>query len=143
MLQDAIWVQTSRLEDPEFRDVAERFLQATFRGWVFCRDNLDECTDIVLAAGPTLGESHQRWQINEVNKLIWPSPGGIGVMDDDLWNQTIDVATAEDIIGEAPDDDAYTADLAQAAVDALEDDGVDVTGDDYEPVEVELRPGGE
>ena len=29
--------------------------------------------------GPTLGEGHQRWQMNEINKLIWPNaPNGIG-----------------------------------------------------------------
>ncbi len=142
MLQDAIWVQTSRLEDEEFRDIAQRFLTAAFRGWIFCRDNLDECTDIVLEAGPTLGASHQRWQINEINKLIWPSPDGIGVMDVGLWDQTVEVAASEEIIGAEPDADAFTADIAQAAVDALEEDGLDVSGDDFEPVEVELQPGG-
>ena len=48
-------------------------------GWIFCRDNPDECLEHVLAAGPTLGRSHQAWQLNEVNALIWPSPAGIGV----------------------------------------------------------------
>ena len=28
-----------------------------------------------------LGASHQLWQMNEVNKLIWPSPDGIGIID--------------------------------------------------------------
>ncbi|MGH9185454.1 MAG: ABC transporter substrate-binding protein [Acidimicrobiales bacterium] len=143
MLQDAVWVQTERLEDEGFRDVATRFLEASFRGWIFCRDNLEECTDIVLQYGPTLGASHQQWQVNEINKLIWPSPGGIGVMDQDRWDQTIEVAASEGLIQEEPDADAFIADLAQAAVDALEDEGLDVTGEDFEPATVELRPGGE
>ena len=29
---------------------------------------------IVLDNGPTLGEGHQRWQMNEINALIWPNP---------------------------------------------------------------------
>ena len=39
--------------------------------------------------------------------------------------------------------DAWRSDLAQAALDSLAMDDVDVTGDMWEPVEVELRPGGE
>ena len=98
----------------------------------------------MVAEGPKLGESHQLWQMNEVNKLIWPAPGGIGVIDDDLWQQTIDVADgARTSSVRHPATTPTPPTLAQAAVDALEDDGVDVTGGDYEPVEVELRPGGE
>lgn len=73
MLQDSIWVSEEWLADNE--DVAEKFLKATFRGWIYCKDNPDTCVDIVLAAGPTLGRSHQTWQMNEINALIWPSPG--------------------------------------------------------------------
>ena len=79
MLQDAVWAESSWLADNE--DVAERFLRASFRGWVFCRDNFDACVDIVLNHGTTLGESHQRWQLNEINALIWPATNGIGVMN--------------------------------------------------------------
>ena len=48
---------------------------------MYCRDNVESCQEIVLAAGPTLGASHQLWQMNEVNKLIWPSENGIGYID--------------------------------------------------------------
>ena len=30
--------------------------------------------------------------MNEINKLIWPSPDGIGVIDKADWDQTVDVA---------------------------------------------------
>ena len=36
--------------------------------------------DIVLKNGPTLGAGHQAWQMNEINKLVWPNPSGIGVV---------------------------------------------------------------
>ena len=100
MLQDAIWVtETYADENPE---TVEAFLRASFRGWIYCRDNPDSCVDIVLAAGPTLGRSHQTWQMNEINGLIWPSPLGIGVMDGALWQQTIDVATSQGVIQGVP-----------------------------------------
>jgi NitT/TauT family transport system substrate-binding protein len=83
--------------------------------------------------------------LNEISKLIWPSPDGIGIMDEDLWAQTVAVALEAEIITEEPGDDAYRTDLAQAALDNLtmmmED--LDVTGEDWEPVVVELTEGGE
>ncbi len=98
---------------------------------------------IVLDNGRTLGEGHMRWQLNEINKLIWPSPGGIGVMDPALWEQTIDVATSQNVISEAPDDSVDRTDIAAAAVQSLEDEGIDVTGEEFEAIEVEVTPGGE
>ena len=125
MLQDAVWVQRDWLADNE--DVAERFLRATFRGWMFCRDNFDACVDIVLAAGPQLGRSHMEWQLNEINALIWPSPGKVGIMDQSLWDQTVDVATSEGILASAPDSGAFRTDIAAEAVENLEDDDLDVS----------------
>ena len=141
MLQDAIWVTEAYAEDNP--DTVEAFLRASFRGWIYCRDNPDSCVDIVLAAGPTLGRSHQTWQMNEINGLIWPSPLGIGVMDGALWQQTVDVATSQGVIQGVPPAGSYRTDFAQNAVDALEDDGLDTVGNSWRRVTVELNPGGE
>lgn len=141
MLQDAIWVTEAYAE--ENSDTVEAFLRASFRGWIYCRDNPDSCVDIVLAAGPTLGRSHQTWQMNEINGLIWPSPLGIGVMDGSLWRQTVDVATSQGVIQGVPPADSYRTDFAQNAVDALGDDGLDTVGNGWRRVSVELNPGGE
>ncbi len=144
MLQDAIWADTERLDsDPEYKATAVKFLKASMEGWAYCRDNFDACVQIVLDAGPTLGESHQAWQLAEVNKLIWPSPAGIGVMDNELWDQTVAVATSEKIVKAEPDEKAYTSDLAKQAVDELKADGVDVFGSSYKAPTVELKEGGE
>ncbi len=32
--------------------------------------------DRVKRDGTLLGKGHQTWQMNEINKLIWPTPGG-------------------------------------------------------------------
>jgi NitT/TauT family transport system substrate-binding protein len=143
MLQDALWVTEDYAA--ENGDTIEAFLRATFRGWAFCRDEPDTCVDHVLDAGPTLGESHQTWQMNEVNKLIWPSDTSIGVMDPEQWAQTVEIASSQipELEGQEIPDTSYTTEFAEAAVAALEEDGVDVTGDGWEPVEVELREGGE
>ena len=143
MLQDHVFVNADWLAEEGNEDIAVAFLTASFRGWIHCRDNPEECVEVVLDNGSTLGESHQTWQLNEISKLIWPSPDGIGIMDEDLWAQTVAVAIEGQVISEEPGMDAYRTDLAQAALDSLSMDDVDVTGDMWEPVEVELRPGGE
>ena len=143
MLQDAIWVDESWLADEGNEAIAEAFLKASFEGWIWCRDNFDACVEVVLSNAPTLGESHQTWQLNEINGLIWPSSDGIGVMDQGLWDQTIDVATSEGILAEEPDSGAFRTDLAEAAVASLEEEGLDVNGEGWERRTVELREGGE
>ena len=144
MLQDHIMARASWLADDTDgtpnEDIAVCFLRASFQGWMHCRDNPDECVDIVLDQGTILGEGHQHWMMNEINALIWPSPDGIGILDPDLWQQTVDISLEFDILSEEPSDDAFRTDLAQAALDGIEGD---VTGDDFEKAEVEVTPGGE
>ena len=140
MLQDAIFARESWLSEEGNEDVAVRFLRASFRGWMFCRDNPDECVQYVTDAGSTLGAGHQAWMMNEINPLIWPSPDGIGLMDESLWQQTVDISLESGIISEAPPDNAYRTDLAQAALDGI--DG-DTTGSGFTKGTVEVTPGGE
>ena len=143
MLQDHIFVQEAWLAEEGNEEIATAFLRATFRGWIFCRDNFDACVDIVLDNGSTLGESHMRWQLNEINALIWPSPAGIGVMDDALYQQTVDISVEFGVITEAPGDNALRTDLAEQAIADLEEEGIDVTGSGFSRIEVELTAGGE
>ena len=144
MLQDALWADADRLDDdPAYYDAAVRFVEASLRGWIHCRDNPEECVQIVLDNVPTLGQSHQTWQMNEISALIWPSPLGAGIMDPDLWAQTVDVATSEGILAAEPDDGSYRTDIAEAAVANLTDAGVDVVGNDWERIPVVLLEGGE
>jgi NitT/TauT family transport system substrate-binding protein len=142
MLQDAVWANEEWLAQAGNEEIAVKFLRASFKGWIFCRDNFDECVDIVLAHGTTLGKGHQTWQLNEINKLIWPSPAGIGIVDQALWDQTVSVATSQNVIKAAPDAGAFRNDLAQQAVDSLKNGGVDVTGANYTPKVVEITEGG-
>jgi NitT/TauT family transport system substrate-binding protein len=143
-LEDGVFVQSDWIEDEGNQDIAKRFLKASFRGWVYCRDNQEECLQIVLENGPTLGEGHQRWQLNEINDLIWPAPLGIGVMDPESWEITKQIAVDYGIVQNEPEDEAtYRTDIAQAAMEELKDEGVDVNGDSWQKEEVEVTPGGE
>jgi NitT/TauT family transport system substrate-binding protein len=142
-LEDGIFVAEEWIADEANQDVATRFLKASFRGWIYCRDNPDDCVATVLANGPTLGEGHQTWQMNEINALIWPATLGIGIMDPESFDVTNQIATDYKIIKTPATADAYRTDLAEAAMQALEDDGEDVNGNDWAKAEVEVTPGGE
>jgi NitT/TauT family transport system substrate-binding protein len=142
-LEDGVFVRGDWIEDEENQDIARRFLKASFKGWIHCRDNPDECVDIVLENGPTLGEGHQRWMMNEINDLIWPAPLGIGIMNPDDFENTAQIALDYDIIKKPATDDAYRTDIAEAAVAELEEGDEDVRGEDWEKPEVEVTPGGE
>lgn len=143
MLQDAVWVTEDYAASNG--DTIEAFLRATFRGWIFCRDNPDTCVDHVLAVGTILPRTHQQWQMNEINALIWPSAGGIGVMDKALWDQTVSVATSQvpELQGVDIPDSSYTTEFAEAAVAALEAEGLDTTGDGFTKAVIQLTEGGE
>jgi NitT/TauT family transport system substrate-binding protein len=149
MLQDAVWASTERLQsDTGYQQTTVKFLTAAMKGWVFCRDNPQKCRDIVVAKGSKLGASHQLWQMNEINKLIWPSPNGIGLVDTTAWSRTIDIALktknaeGKTVLSKQPEGMAYTNDYAQKALDELEKQNVDVTGSKFAPMNVTLNPGG-
>jgi NitT/TauT family transport system substrate-binding protein len=141
-LEDGVFVREDWIADEANEETAKKFLKASFRGWVYCRDNPDECVNIVLENGPTLGEGHQRWQMNEINKLIWPAPSGIGVMEPESWEITKQIALDGKVIKQPASDDSFRTDIAEAAVQELEDDGVDVKGEDWQAEEVEVTEGG-
>jgi NitT/TauT family transport system substrate-binding protein len=143
MLQDHIFARESWLKEAGNEDIAVKFIRASLKGWIYARDNFDKTVDIVLNAGPTLGKGHMAWQLNEINKLIWPSPEGVGILDQKLWDQTVKVALDGKVITKEPDAGAVRTDLAQKAVDSLKADGVDVTGDKWKAEDVEITKGGE
>ena len=80
---------------------------------------------MVLAEGSTLGEGHQRWMMNEINKLVWPSPNGVGIMDAALFEQSADIALTYEVITAEPDEGAWRNDLAEAALGWLAENYAD------------------
>ncbi len=139
MLEDGVFVQGDWIKDTAHQDVAKRFLKASFQGWMYCRDHLKECTNIVLQNGSTLGAGHQTWQVNEINKLIWPAPKGIGIMDPAAYGRTAKIAQQFGVIKKAPSN-AYRTDLARAALAQLK--GQNTTGKSYHPAMVHVTAGG-
>ena len=148
MLQDAIWADGTRLADADYNAMAVSFVAASLQGWAFCRDNVEECAGIVSDLSPILGLTHQTWQMNEVNKLIWPAEGGVGYIDSAAWARTAKISQetknleGSTVLTAAPDADAYTNDIVTAAHALLEAMGIDINGADFAPIDVTLTEGG-
>ena len=152
MLQDAIWADTARLEDPAYADAAVRFLKAVIKGWVFARDNPEEAAAITYDAAVNaelafpVGPTHQLWQMNEVNKLIWAG-GDFGVIDQAAWEKTVAGALSAinqdglPLITAEPGASAYSNDYIQKALNALAEEGIDIDSG-YTPIDVVLTEGG-
>jgi NitT/TauT family transport system substrate-binding protein len=150
MLQDAIWADTEKLaSDTAYQETTVKFLKAVIKGWVYAAENPEEASAITIAAGSGWGPSHELWMVNETNKLIWPSPDGIGIIDEAAWGKTVDGAlaavneTGAHLITEAPPSTAYSNEWIQKALDELADSGLDLTGENFAPIDVTLTEGGQ
>ncbi len=148
MLQDAIWADQAKLADPAYCGKAVAFVKASLQGWTYCRDNTVPCRDIVTAKGSKLGSSHQLWQMNEINGLIWPSNDGVGHIDKAAWDRTaklsretknLDGAT---VLTKPVSNGAYTNDIVDEAIKQLKAEKVDVTGKNWKRLEVAVSEGG-
>lgn len=148
MLQDAIWADEARLSDPAYCGEAISFVKASLKGWAFCRDNAEACRDIVVAKGSKLGATHQLWQMNEVNKLIWPSTVGVGVIDNAAWDRTAKIASGtknldgKTVLTKSPDATSYTNDIVNEAIKQLKAENIDINGAGFKPATITLTEGG-
>jgi NitT/TauT family transport system substrate-binding protein len=140
MLQDALFARQSWLDEGNNEEVAMRFLQASFRGWMYCRDNPDDCVQYSIDRGSIWGRGHLTWMMNEINKLVWPAEAGIGHLDEGVLTQTVDTASAAGILTGPPDDAAFNSAIWEEALAGI--DG-DTTGDDWAAPDVPITPGGD
>ena len=135
------------MSDESYIDIAGRFVAASLQGWAYCRDNVQECVDIVVAKGSKLGASHQLWQMNEINKLIWPAPNGVGMHRPAAWDRTVQIAMdtpnleGTTVLTAPPTDGAYTNDIVSLALTDLNEMGIDTTGEELHADRRDARGG--
>src|SRR4051812_22399173 len=142
MYEDGIFTTEKWIKDKNHQAIAKKFLAASFKGWIYCRDHSKECVKFVLAKGPTLLKGHQTWQMNEINALVWPSAKGIGIMDPAVYSRTAKTTTKFNHLKKLPGHEAYRTDLAKAAVAQLKSQGMDVNGSGWKKAVVKVTPGG-
>ena len=114
MLQDASGWNADWIADEANDDIAERFLYAIVQ-------RLESLSRQLRRVRP--GRPRQRvdtWgepsgmELNEILGLIFPATNGIGVMNEDLWNQTVEISTSQitELEGAEITPDAYRTDIA-------------------------------
>ena len=139
MLQDGIFVRGDWIKDPANQATAVKFLEATFKGWIYCRDHYKECTNIVVSQGTALPKGHQTWQMNEINALIWPNKLGIGIMNPVDYKKTATISKTYKVIKKPASKASYRTDLAKKALANLKKQGVDVNGKSFKKAVVVLK----
>jgi NitT/TauT family transport system substrate-binding protein len=142
MLEDNLFTTQDWLN--AHRDVAMRFVAASERGWIYCRDHVEDCTNIVVQNGTALPHGHQLWQMNEINKLIWPNKLGIGITEAAAFKQTAAIALKYKVIKKPASTKAYDLQIEKAARTYLQGHvkGIDIYGKNYKPITVKLSAGG-
>src|SRR5580765_1721184 len=141
MLEDGLFTTDKWIGNKANQATAKKFLAASFKGWIWCRDHAKDCVNTVLAQGPTLLKGHQTWQMNGINALVWPAPKGIGIMDKAAFTRTASISKQFGVISKAPSG-AYRDDLAKAAVASLKSQGYDVYGKKWKKAVVKVTAGG-
>jgi NitT/TauT family transport system substrate-binding protein len=97
---------------------------------------------MTLKEGPTLPKGHQTWMMNEINKLVWPSASGVGIMNKADYARTASISKQFGVIKKAPSSGAYRTDLAAKAVAQLKSSGTDVVDSGWKALNVKVSPGG-
>ena len=142
MLEDGIFTQGSWIKDKSHQALAKKFVAASLKGWIYCRDHQSACVKMVLANGPALPRGHQRWMMNEINALIWPAKLGVGVMDPTAYARSAKIVKTYGKLKKLPGHEAYRTDIARAAQAILKKQHLDITGKNWHKANVKVTPGG-
>ncbi len=133
LLPDGLWVGADHVVDGAEADAVQRFVTASLRGWIDCRDDAAACAalpDVSPGGDIELGTR----MVQAVNALVWPSPAGLGVMDPVTQERTVQVAlVTKDLEGgrlitREPDEGSVITTFATEADAQLEALGLNVTG---------------
>lgn len=129
LLEDSIIVSTEWLEDPINQDITVRFLRASFKGWIWAKHNPEKAVGMFADKGPL-----QTWQLNEVNRLIWPSPLGIGIVENQTLQESANIAYQFNLTTRLWNvEEFYRPEYALAAHAGLD---MDLKGTDYVPLQL-------
>jgi NitT/TauT family transport system substrate-binding protein len=142
MLEDGVFVRGDWIKSKSNQETAKKFLAASFKGWIYCRDHWRDCVNTVLKNGPALPRGHQTWQMNEINALIWPVKLGIGVMNPTDYARSAKIVKTYGKLKKLPGHEAYRTDLAKAADAILKRQGVDIYGRSWHKAVVHVTAGG-
>ena len=114
MLEDGVFVAGDWIDDEANQDIAKGSSRRRSRAGPTAA-TISRSAPRTCSTAADAGQGHQTWQMNEINALIWPTPAGVGVMDQAAFARTADIAKQFGVIKKRRRD-AYRTDLAEAAV---------------------------
>ncbi len=117
LLEDLIFTRPEVLADDDFkgsglsgREVAERFVRASIRGWEYAIDNQEEavftvlgyCGDTCAGSGSTSSPlTHQTWQMARAAELVKPTADTVvGAIDRDAVEASVELLVDVGLIAE-------------------------------------------
>lgn len=117
LLEDLIFTTPELLNTADFkgsgvsgREVAERFLRATIKGWEYAVANQEEAVGIVLeSCGDTCAGSgstqspqiHQTWQMARVAELVMPEEDtSVGAMNEEGFDRSVELLVQVGLLSE-------------------------------------------
>ncbi len=132
LLEDLIFTTPELLQNADFkgsgvsgREVAERFLRATIKGWEYAVANQEEAVGIVLeSCGDTCAGSgstqspqiHQTWQMARVAELVSPEDDtSVGALNEDAFDRSVELLNQVGLLskpvayGDVVDESVYDA----------------------------------
>eukprot|EP01089_Gocevia_fonbrunei_P022212 TRINITY_DN8896_c0_g2_i3.p1 TRINITY_DN8896_c0_g2~~TRINITY_DN8896_c0_g2_i3.p1 ORF type:complete len:405 (-),score=76.97 TRINITY_DN8896_c0_g2_i3:61-1275(-) len=86
MLKDGIIVKKSWFtSNSQAKDISLRFMKATLKGWMYCRDNFDECITLLNLADV----DGAIWELNEILDMMFTGSDKVGTMNFSRLNTTL------------------------------------------------------
>lgn len=113
------------------------FLKASMKGYMDARDDPEGAVAIVMKKGPALPEKYQTWQMNETNKLIWPSTDGAFRVGDGPITQAQDILFEYEVIKKPASADAVDFSYRDEAAKAF--DETQLKGADFTPMAIDPK----
>lgn len=135
-LNQSLWADATRIKSSGYGDQATKVIAGIGQGWAVCRDDLESCSTSMSGTQSAPSVSHGRWQINEINRLLWPAAHGFGNIDDVSWQQTVKIAISQSPQGKgaplkAAPLNGYTNEFVAKAATLLVSHHVDTVGLGY------------
>lgn len=133
VLEHCIGVRPDWASDNE--DLLVGFLRASMKGYLDARNEPMEAVSTVMKLAPALPEKYQTWQMNEVNKMIWPSTEGLFKVGTDQIRQSQELLHEYEVIGSPASDDSVDFSYRDEAASAFSEDELFGTG--FKPMDLD------
>ena len=116
LLGELIWAQRSDVADPSLGPAITAFLAVVAQSQVACSQAVEDCAGAAASQSDRTPEG-LAWSIDQLDRVLFPSPDGILHIEQAAWDRTTAAMTAADVSGVSGL--TFTNDLVDAVIAAL------------------------